>query len=58
MVSSKEVTPIHVTITDPDGDKVGVEAWWNKESGTRYNSLLRKSVCGCTLFAKQYCVGL
>eukprot|EP00581_Thalassiosira_minuscula_P005987 CAMPEP_0183735868 /NCGR_PEP_ID=MMETSP0737-20130205/47784_1 /TAXON_ID=385413 /ORGANISM="Thalassiosira miniscula, Strain CCMP1093" /LENGTH=285 /DNA_ID=CAMNT_0025969725 /DNA_START=118 /DNA_END=971 /DNA_ORIENTATION=- len=40
LVASVESQPLNVTITDPDGDVVQVEAWW-EENGTRHKSLLR-----------------
>lgn len=40
LVTSDESQPLNVTITDPDGDRVQVEAWW-EENGTRHKSLLR-----------------
>jgi len=40
LVASDESRPLNVTITDPDGDKVHVEAWW-EGNGTRHKSLLQ-----------------
>lgn len=41
LVASDESKPFNVTITDPDRDKVQVEAWW-EENGTRHKSILRE----------------
>ena len=40
LVASDESQPLNTTITDPDGDEVVVEAWW-EENGTAHKSLLR-----------------
>lgn len=40
LVASDELQPLNATITDPDGDRVQVEAWW-EENGTKHKSLLR-----------------
>ena len=39
-VNQQEYVPIQVTITDPDKDKVQVEAWWEQE-GSVHRSFLR-----------------
>lgn len=38
--TSDGMRPLNVTITDPDGDRVQIEAWWEGE-GTRHKSILR-----------------
>ena len=40
LVASDKSQPLNTTITDPDGDQVVVEAWW-EENGTSHKSLLR-----------------
>lgn len=40
LTTSNRALPINVTITDPDGDKVQIEAWWADE-GTKHTSILR-----------------
>ena len=40
LIASDELRPMNVTITDPDGDRVEVEAWW-EDDGTKHKSLLR-----------------
>lgn len=40
LIASDELNPFNVTITDPDGDEVKLEAWW-EENGTRHKSFLR-----------------
>ena len=40
LIASGELNPFNVTITDPDGDEVKLEAWW-EENGTRHKSFLR-----------------
>jgi len=39
LVTSEDTNPLNVTITDPDGDKVHVEAYW--KDGIKHTSLLR-----------------
>jgi len=41
LVASDLLQPLNATITDPDGDKVKIEAWW-EENGTRHKSILRE----------------
>ena len=38
--ASDGILPLNVTITDPDGDRVQIEAWWEM-GGTRHKSILR-----------------
>jgi hypothetical protein len=40
LIASEESHPFNVTITDPDGDQVQLEAWW-EDNGTKHKSLLR-----------------
>lgn len=40
LIASDELNPFNVTITDPDGDQVQLESWW-EDGGTRHKSFLR-----------------
>jgi len=41
LVASDAAAPVNVTLTDPDGDIVQVEAWW-EDNGSKHKSWLRE----------------
>jgi hypothetical protein len=55
LVSSDETSPVNVTIIDPDGDTVYVEAWWD-DDGTKHRSWLRGKprLCGGAMETVRY----
>ena len=40
LVTSDGLQPMNITLTDPDGDKVQIEAWW-EDNGTKHKSLFQ-----------------
>jgi len=40
LITSDALEPMNATISDPDGDQVQVEAWW-EDNGTKHKSILR-----------------